>query len=98
MLAATPLLQVRTVLDDRVASTQWIADRTVLLSNANYQPFHAPWLGSDMQEDVIFGGFRELAKMGGAAFLGLEAKRALAALHHAASVCVAAPTGCALAP
>jgi hypothetical protein len=91
-------------LDERVASTQWIADRTVLHSNDNYQPFHAPWLGSDMQEDVIFGGFRELAKLGphpglgGASFLWLEAKRALAALHHAASVCVAAPTGCALAP
>jgi hypothetical protein len=104
LLAATPLLQVRTVLDERVASTQWIADRTVCHSNDNYQPFHAPWLDSDMQEDVIFGGFRALAKLGphpglgGASFFGLEAKRALAALHHAASVCVAAPTGCALAP
>ena len=98
LAARYPHLQVRTVLDKRVASTQWVADSTVLHSNDNYQPFHAPWLGSDMQEDAMFGGFRELAKMGGATFLGLEAARALAALHHAASVCVVAPTGCALAP
>ena len=98
LLAASPQLRVRAAADTRVASTQWVVDRTVAPPGAPggpgpVLPFHAPWLGSDTQEDVMFGGFRELAALGDASPLGREAARALAALHHAVSLKFASLSG-----